>query len=197
MTPKTIVAIQLKAISRNLICVILSRSANSAFVEHNLPLEPRSEGDQGFFSISSRPTTPTNRPTTLTLANNQNPLAKTAGGQMDSAAPIVETVGAVPSLLSVTRLILSLCLDGCYGSGSSLQSLAFGTGWASAAGSEMEKRADAADTSVLFFSLSCANFPADTCKLAKTLCYLHCAITWKHCAMRTVLFSNSTVLNVL
>ena len=40
---------------------------------------------------------------------------------------------------------------------------------------EMEKRADAADTFVLFFFLSCANFLADMRKLAKTLCYYHCA----------------------
>ena len=39
----------------------------------------------------------------------------------------------------------------------------------------MEKRADAADTSVLFFSLAVLIFWLYTRKLAKTLCYYHCA----------------------
>ena len=107
----------------------------------SLPLEPHQGGGgkQGFFSISSRPTTPmpndgqngqNGRPTTPMAANSQNgqnsrpttpmttngqigPLAKTIG-QMDSAAPNVETVGAgnQPSFLSVTRLLLSKHIPG-------------------------------------------------------------------------------------
>ena len=43
---------------------------------------------------------------------------------------------------------------------------------------EMEKRADAADASVLFFLLAVLIFWLYTRKLAKKeLCYLHCALT--------------------
>ena len=93
--------------------------ARSAY-ESSLPLEPHQGGggEQGFFSISSRPTTPmaTNgqigqngRPNTPMTTNGQNGLLAKTIGHMDSAAPIVETVGAgnQQNFLSVTRLLLS------------------------------------------------------------------------------------------
>ena len=76
---------------------------------NSLPMDPRVEGDQGFFSISSRPPTPTkmaNGGQTSVANDGQNPVE-----QMDSAAPHVGTVGAgnkQTSLLSVTRLVRRL-----------------------------------------------------------------------------------------
>ena len=116
--PATVITI----LTNLMICSIFSPFARSAYGS-SLPLEPhQGEGsEQGFFSISSRPTTP--------MANDGQTgrLAKTIGQmdsdahhpsgqtQMDSAAPNVETVGAgnQPSFLSVTRLLLSKHIKGC------------------------------------------------------------------------------------
>lgn len=115
-----VVCIGLLMLAIGIFLSAVNSSRRSAYGS-SLPLEPHTgeAGEQGFFSISSRPTTP--------MANDGQTgrLAKTIGQmdsahhpsgqtQMDSAAPNVETVGAgnQPSFLSVTRLLLSKHIKG-------------------------------------------------------------------------------------